>query len=69
MVVTDAEPPQPARSSRPASAIGPPRGLGGAARCCASRDGGYTPEKAMTLLEARQFVQSLTRIWLTWRIP
>jgi hypothetical protein len=35
MVVTDAEPPQPARSSHPASAIGPPRGLGGAARCCA----------------------------------
>src|SRR6266480_4978699 len=35
MVLTDAEPSQPARSSRPASAIGPPRGLGGAARCCA----------------------------------
>ena len=34
MVVRDAEP-RPARSSRPASAIGPPRGLGGAARCCA----------------------------------
>ena len=34
-MVTDAEPFQPARSSDPASAIGPPRGLGGAARCCA----------------------------------
>src|SRR5947207_1306060 len=29
MVLTDAEPSQPARSSDPASAIGPPRGLGG----------------------------------------
>jgi hypothetical protein len=32
---TDAEPSQSARSSDPASAIGPPRGLGRAARCCA----------------------------------
>jgi hypothetical protein len=34
MVLTDAEP-QSARSSRPASAIRPPRGLGCAARCYA----------------------------------
>jgi hypothetical protein len=32
---TDAEPSQSARTSDPASAIGPPRGLGRAARCCA----------------------------------
>jgi hypothetical protein len=28
--------------------------------------GGYTPEKAMTLIEARQFVQTLAHIWLNW---
>jgi hypothetical protein len=32
-------------------------------------NGGYTTEKAMTLAEARRFIQSLTGIWLNWRLP
>jgi hypothetical protein len=31
--------------------------------------GGYTPEKAMSLVEAREFLQSLASIWLAWRLP
>jgi hypothetical protein len=30
-------------------------------------DGGYTPEKAMTLVEATKLIQSLTNKWLVWR--
>ena len=32
-------------------------------------DGGYTPEKAMPLREAQQFLQSLVNRWLQWRLP
>jgi hypothetical protein len=31
-------------------------------------NGDYTPENAMTLIDARPFVQTLTKIWLTWRL-
>jgi hypothetical protein len=32
-------------------------------------DGCYTPAIAMSLGEATRFMQSLTKIWLTWRFP
>jgi hypothetical protein len=32
-------------------------------------DGDYTPAKAMRLSEAAEFVQSLARMWLKWRVP
>ena len=54
--VRDAEPPQPARSSHPASAIGPPRGLAGAARCCAD-----TMERMRRLISVKRQIRKRHR--------